>query len=80
VIDSCPQKLAKNCPDTLARCFKVLGLNATDEEIKHSFDTIDSDGKDEISREEFVAAVKDFFLGVEETELSNVLYGKLLPC
>ncbi|CAB4045099.1 EF-hand domain-containing, partial [Paramuricea clavata] len=31
--------------------FKVLGLNATDEEIKHSFDTIDSDSKDEISRE-----------------------------
>ena len=60
--------------------FKVLGLNATDEEIKHSFDTIDSDGKDEISREEFVAAVKDFFLDVEETELSNALYGKLLPC
>jgi hypothetical protein len=30
--------------------------------------------KDEISREEFLAAVKDFFLDVEETELSNVLY------
>jgi Ca2+-binding EF-hand superfamily protein len=52
----------------------------SDEEIKHSFDAIDSNGNGEISREEFVAAAKDFYFGVEETEVSNAFYGKLLPC
>ena len=59
--------------------FKVIGHNITDEEIKHCFDTIDSDGNGVISRDEFVAAAKEFFYGVEETELSNVFYGQLLP-
>jgi Ca2+-binding EF-hand superfamily protein len=48
--------------------------------MKHSFDTIDSDDNGEISREEFVAASIEFYFGVDETEVSNVFYGKLLPC
>ncbi len=59
--------------------FKVIGHNITDEEVKHCFDTIDTNGNGVISRDEFVAAAEDFFYGVEETELSNVFYGKLLP-
>ena len=60
----------------------MAGHDITEEEMKHSFDTIgiDSDGNGEISREEFVAASIEFYFGLEENELSNALYGKLLPC
>ena len=59
--------------------FKVIGHDISEEETKHCFDTIDSNGNGVISREEFVAAAEEFFYGVEETELSNVFYGQLLP-
>jgi Ca2+-binding EF-hand superfamily protein len=59
--------------------FQVIGPNISDEEMKHSFNTIDSNGDGVISRDEFLAAAEDFFYGVEETELSNVFYGKLVP-
>ena len=59
--------------------FKVIGHNISEEETKHCFDTIDSNGNSVISREEFVAAAEEFFYGVEETELSKVFYGQLLP-
>ena len=49
----------------------------TDEEVQHSFDTIDKNKNKRISREEFLAAAKDFYYGVEETELSKVFFGKL---
>ena len=50
----------------------------SEEEIIHSFSTIDANKNGEISREEFLAAAEDFLLGVEETELSKVFFGKLL--
>ena len=50
----------------------------SEEEIIHSFSTIDANKDGEISREEFLAAAEDFLLGVEETELSKVFFGKLL--
>ena len=59
--------------------FKIIGHDMTDEEIKHAFRTIDANGDGKISRDEFVAAAKDFYFGVEETELSKVFCGKLLP-
>ena len=37
--------------------FKTLGHDITEEEMKHPFDTINSDVNGEISREEFVAAL-----------------------
>ena len=59
--------------------FKIVGHDITDEEIKHAFHTIDANGNGKISRDEFVAAAKDFYFGVEETELSKAFCGKLLP-
>ena len=59
--------------------FNVILHNISDEEIKRCFDIIDSNGNGVISRSEFVAAAKDFFYGLEETELENAFYGKLLP-
>ena len=68
------------CIEEFKAYFKILCHDITEEEMKHSFDTIDSDDNGEISREEFVAASIEFYFGVEETEVSNVFYGKLLPC
>ena len=56
----------------------VMAPATSEEEIIHSFSTIDANKNGEISREEFLAAAEDFLLGVEETELSKVFFGKLL--
>lgn len=50
----------------------------TDEEMEHSFNTLDKNKNKQISRDEFIAAAKDFYYGVEETELSRVFMGKLV--
>ena len=50
----------------------------TQEEVEHAFSTIDTNKNGEICLEEFLAAAKDFFYGVEETEVSRVFMGKLL--
>ena len=47
-------------------------------EAVHSFNTIDMNKIGVISCEEFLAAAKDFLLGVEETEVSKVFCGQLL--
>ncbi len=57
---------------------KVVAPDVTEDEAKHAFEVIDKDKNREISREEFFAAAKDFFYGVEETEVSRVFWGKLL--
>ncbi|XP_028405358.1 luciferin-binding protein-like [Dendronephthya gigantea] len=59
--------------------FNVIAHNINDEEIKRCFDVIDSNSNGVINRDEFVAAAKEFFFGVEETELANAFYGQLLP-
>ena len=58
--------------------FQVIAPDMSQKEIVHSFNTIDTDKNGEISREEFMAAAEDFLHGVEETELSEVFFGKLL--
>ena len=58
--------------------YHVMAPGTSEEEIIHSFNTIDANKDGEISREEFLAAAEDFLLGVEETELSKVFFGKLL--
>ena len=57
--------------------FRVLGADISDEEIVHSFNTIDADKNGEISREEFLAAADDFYNGVDATEVSRVFMGRL---
>ncbi len=57
---------------------KVVAPDLTEDQAKHSFDVIDADKNGEISREEFLAAAKDFFCGVEETELAAAFMGKLV--
>ena len=49
----------------------------TDEEVQHSFNTIDKNKNKKISRSEFLEAARDFYYGVEETEVANVFFGKL---
>ena len=58
--------------------FQVIAPNMSEAEVDHCFKVIDADKNGEISREEFLAAAEDFFLGVEETELSMVFFGPLL--
>ena len=57
--------------------FRVLGADISDEEVVHSFNTIDADKNGEISREEFLAAADDFYNGVDEREVSRVFMGRL---
>ena len=56
---------------------KALAPDLSDEEVEHAFNTIDTNKNKVISRDEFTTAVKDFFFGVEETEVSRVFLGKL---
>ena len=56
---------------------KALAPDLSDEQVEHTFNTIDTNKNKVISWDEFRAAVKDFFFGVEETELSRVFLGKL---
>ena len=53
-------------------------MGLTREESKKSFDTIDADKNGEISYEEFMNAVEDFYRGTEETELSKAFFGPLV--
>ena len=57
--------------------FHILGINISDSEVVHSFNTIDTDKNGKISREEFLAAADDFYNGVDETEVSRVFLGYL---
>ena len=57
--------------------FRVLVVNVSDEEVVHTFNTIDTDKNGEISREEFMAASDDFYNGVEEIEVSRIFLGHL---
>ena len=56
----------------------VVAPNASEADVLQSFNTIDSNKNGVISRQELLAAVEDFFGGVEETELSKVFFGRLL--
>ena len=58
--------------------FQMKAPGLSEKEVVHSFNTIDANKNGEISREEFMAAAEDFLFGVEETELSEVFFGKLL--
>ncbi len=50
----------------------VVAPDLTEDQAKHA------DKNGEISQEEFLAAAKDFFCGVEETELAAAFMGKLV--
>ena len=53
-------------------------VNISKSEAVHSFNTIDTDKNGKISQEiEFLAAADDFYNGVDETEVSRVLLGRL---
>ena len=57
--------------------FYILGHDISDEEITRSFNAIDSNSDERISREEFLEAAYDFFLGVNQSEIANVFLGHL---
>jgi Ca2+-binding EF-hand superfamily protein len=59
--------------------FQIIGPDISEAEVTHSFNTIDKNKNGEISREEFLTAAFDFMFGVEETEISKVFFGHLLP-
>ena len=63
---------------TLLSIIIFLAMGLTREESKKSFDTIDADKNGEISYEEFMNAVEDFYRGTEETELSKAFFGPLV--
>ena len=70
---------------SLSDYLNIIAPDIEEDKIVYSFNTIDTDKNGEISHEEFLAAANDFFQGVEETELSKVLFGPLLallgnPC
>ncbi|CAB3994224.1 Sarcoplasmic calcium-binding [Paramuricea clavata] len=58
--------------------FQIIAPDISQDEMKHSFNVIDSNKSGEISREEFIAAAFDFIHGFEETEISKVFFGRLL--
>jgi hypothetical protein len=58
--------------------FQIIAPDISEDEMKHSFNVIDSNKNGEISREEFIAAAFDFIHGFEETEISKVFFGRLL--
>ena len=57
--------------------FHILGHDISDEEITQSFDAIDGNNDERISREEFLEAAYDFFLGVNQSKIANVFLGHL---
>lgn len=58
--------------------FYVIAPELAEAERVGSFNAIDADKDGEICRDEFLTAVKEFVTGVEETEISNALFGRLL--
>ena len=58
--------------------FSVIASAISEAEVVHSFNAIDTNKNGEISCEEFLTAAEDFLMGVEETELSKVFFGRLL--
>ena len=59
--------------------FNAFCPGVPEQDVLASFNAIDVSKNDEISREEFLAGARDFMLGLEPTELSEVYLGPLLP-
>ena len=57
--------------------FHILGHDISDEEITQSFNAIDSNKDEKISREEFLEAAFDYFINVDESEVAKVFLGHL---
>ena len=57
--------------------YRILGHDISDEEMTESFNAIDSNSDERISREEFLEAAFDFFFGVDQSKISNVFLGHL---
>ncbi|XP_028394869.1 luciferin-binding protein-like [Dendronephthya gigantea] len=57
--------------------FYVLGHDISDEEIVKSFNTLDSNKDERISRQDFLDAAFDFFFNVDESEVANAFLGHL---
>ena len=55
----------------------ILGHDISDEEMTESFNAIDSNNDERISREEFLEAAFDFFFGVNQSKISTVFLGHL---
>ena len=66
-------------PEEFKIYFQVVAPDISEAEITYSFNTIDKNKNGEISREEFLNAAFDFMFGLEETEMSKVFFGRLLP-
>ena len=47
----------------------------SDDTTVHAFNIIDTNKDGRISREEFLGAAEDILLGVEETQLSEAVFG-----
>ena len=58
--------------------FHIIAPALSENEVNHFFNTIDIHKDDIISREEFSTAAEDFYLSVEETEMSTVFFGLLI--
>ena len=57
--------------------FQIIAPDISEDEMKHSFNVMDSNKNGEISREEFITAAFDFLHGFVETEISKVFFGRL---
>lgn len=58
--------------------FQVMAPSTPDEAVTYSFNVLDANKDGKISRGEFLTAAEDFFLGLEETEVSRVFMGELV--
>ena len=58
--------------------FQVMAPSTPDKAVTHSFNVLDANKDGKISRGEFLTAAEDFFLGLEETEVSRVFMGELV--
>ena len=58
--------------------FHIIAPALPENEVVHCFNTIDTNNDGIISCEQYCAAVEDFMLSVEETEMSKVFYGPLI--